>query len=152
MLAVDLNSIVEKTLTILNVDLKDSRFTICCDQLPTIYGHPERLVSLFQNLITNAIKYRAVDRDCRINISVTEKKEDRIVLCVEDNGIGFDNKYNEKVLKIFQRLNTKNGVEGIGVGLSICAKIMKMHKGEISIESEEGVCTKVFLAFLNHEI
>lgn len=152
MLAVDLNGIVEKTLAILDGNFRDSKFTISYDQLPTIYGYPERLISLFQNLIANAIKYRAADRDCHISISVTERNEKTIILCVEDNGIGFDNKYNEKVLKIFQRLPTKKGVDGMGVGLAICAKIMKMHKGKISIESEKGTCTKVFLAFLNQEI
>lgn len=149
---VDLNSLINKTISIIDTDLKDVKFSISCDQLPTIYGYPEGLISLFQNLISNAIKYRDEDKGCQISITIAKQNHEELVICVEDNGIGFNNKHNEKVLKMFHRLPTKNQVQGVGVGLSICAKIMKMHKGKISIESQEGIYTKVFLSFVNQNI
>lgn len=92
---------------------------------------------LFQNLLSNAIKYRHKDRNPLIKISAHE--EDRFWLfTVEDNGVGVDPRYEDKVLSLFKRVPGNNGVEGTGIGLPQCKKIVEQHQGELWFESEFG--------------
>lgn len=105
--------------------------------LPTVSGHHEELVRLFQNLIDNAIKYRAPERSPRIEITA---RFDRpfTVITVADNGIGIDPDYFERIFVIFQRLHRHPGYEGTGIGLAICKKIAEQYGGRIWVESASG--------------
>ncbi|MBN1819489.1 MAG: PAS domain S-box protein [Prolixibacteraceae bacterium] len=103
---------------------------IIIDELPEILGDLNLLKQVFINLISNAIKFTGTVPEPAIKIS--GKEESKIVqITIEDNGIGFDNKYGEKIFEVFQRLHTVNEYEGAGVGLSIVKKIVEKHDGKI---------------------
>ncbi|HMQ47246.1 MAG TPA: ATP-binding protein [Saprospiraceae bacterium] len=131
---------LEEILDIVKFNLSDeltqSQATICYDGLPCVRGHKSSLVQLFQNLISNAIKYRS-DALPHIHISckpITSGWEFQ----VKDNGVGLDVKYQNKAFFPFQRLTDDLNLPGIGIGLSICKKIVKMHKGDIFYTGVEG--------------
>jgi len=109
---------------------------ILCGPLPTVVGEPNLLKQLFQNLIENAIKYRR-EVSPRIQISAMPTPG-RIRFSVEDNGIGFDPKFVDRIFQMFQRLHHKEQYEGTGIGLAICKKVVEQHGGEIWAESEPG--------------
>lgn len=100
------------------------------------------MVQLFQNLISNAIKYRG-EQSPKIYISA--KREDKQWLfCIKDNGIGISEKHLDKIFIIFQRLHTHQEYEGTGIGLSIAQKIVHQHNGNIWVESEIGTGTTFY--------
>jgi light-regulated signal transduction histidine kinase (bacteriophytochrome) len=105
--------------------------------LPVISGYATELKQLFQNLITNAIKFRKKETLPEIYISV-HKNENYWQFAFKDNGIGIEEKYNEKIFAIFQRLHTRTEYEGSGIGLSHCKKIVELHKGRIWVNSTPG--------------
>lgn len=133
--SVDLKQIIEEILTDHELIIKDTNATVVYDEMPTIFGLKVELKQLFQNLINNGLKFRKENTAPRIEISVEEQSE-YWLFSVKDNGIGMDQKYFERVFIIFQRLHNKNDYQGTGIGLSICKKIVDMHKGKIWIESE----------------
>lgn len=104
----------------------------------TIKAYKYELFKLFQNLVTNAIKYVAKEVKPKVIIGV-EEQIDRYIFSVKDNGIGIEEKYFEKIFEAFKRLhsNTKN-YSGTGIGLAYCKRIVELHKGEIWLESEVG--------------
>ncbi|MBN7816304.1 ATP-binding protein [Algoriphagus pacificus] len=124
-------------------------------ELPKLTGERFMLRQLFSNIIRNSIKYRSLDKSPMIKISSPESIdwEDQEAemeyhyLIFEDNGIGFDQKYSKSVFNIFTRLHGNSEYTGSGMGLALCKKIMQHHKGNIKAESQEGVGTKIFLAF-----
>ncbi|EMR03285.1 sensor histidine kinase [Cesiribacter andamanensis] len=93
------------------------------------------LRSIFANLLTNAMKYRSPERECRVKISSWAEK-DKVVLEVADNGIGMPKGYQNKVFKMFTRMHTH--VDGSGVGLYIIKRIVDNANGQIEVESAEG--------------
>ncbi len=94
------------------------------------------MVQLFQNLISNALKYRS-ERTPEIEIGYNDEST-YYIFYVKDNGIGIDSNYFEKIFIIFQRLHSKAAYPGTGVGLSICKKIVEKHGGKFTVESEPG--------------
>jgi PAS domain S-box-containing protein len=129
----DLDGIIESSKTIIKVE-----------ELPTIHLFQTELRQLFQNLITNAIKFKKEDEDCQINISCENNGSGKYTFCVADNGIGIDEKYHEKVFYIFQRLNDSKSFEGYGIGLANCKKIVELHGGKIWIKSEVNKGAKFY--------
>jgi two-component system, chemotaxis family, sensor kinase Cph1 len=109
---------------------------ICIDSLPTVYGDPEQILRLFENLIGNAIKYRGKNIP-EIRISASHR-EDAWVFSIEDNGIGIDSRYHIRIFDMFQRLHSASEYEGSGVGLAACRKIVQRHNGQIWVESQAG--------------
>jgi signal transduction histidine kinase len=105
--------------------------------LPTVNGDPYQLRQLFQNLIENAVKYHRPDIKPLIKIH-GEVIDGRHRISVEDNGIGFEEKYLEKIFQPFQRLHRKNEYSGTGIGLAICKKIIERHGGTITAKSAPG--------------
>ena len=103
------------------------------------------LRQLFQNLISNAIKFTQPNTQARIHISV-EEKPDSWVFCVADNGIGMEPKQLEKIFVIFKRLHTQSRYPGTGIGLANCRKIVELHNGEIWAESEPGQGSRFFFS------
>ncbi len=103
--------------------------------LPSVIGNRSQLVQLFQNLISNAIKYKSADKQPTVEVSV-EEKDTEWQFCVKDNGMGIDPKYFEKIFIIFQRLQNKENYSGTGIGLAIAKKIVEKHGGKIWVESK----------------
>lgn len=103
-------------------------------KLPTIIGDSEMLEQVFINLISNAIKYSSKEKRQKIEISSKENAGE-FIISIQDNGVGFDEQYENKLFKVFQRLHGDADFEGTGVGLALCNKIIKVHHGEIWAES-----------------
>jgi signal transduction histidine kinase len=113
------------------------------DDMPQYWGDSLRLLEVFQNLLENAIKFMGDQPESRIRISAVQN--DNEVICkVEDNGIGIDPRYHDRIFNLFERLNPE--IEGTGIGMSLVHRIIKAHGGTISVESagEQQGCTIVF--------
>lgn len=135
--SVDLKTLVEEILAVLEPLINESKAEIRIDNLPTILGDPIGLGQLFQNLITNAIKFRPSDKHPIIHI--TSSLEDRFwKITVQDNGIGIDIKYHNVIFTPLKRLHSESEYKGTGIGLAICKKVIKHHGGSIWIESDVG--------------
>jgi two-component system, LuxR family, sensor kinase FixL len=135
----DLGSIVESVLEDFNLAILEANAEIVYGDLPPVLGDETHLRQLFQNLISNSIKYRA-QRPLVLHLGARPEGE----LCwftVSDNGIGFKQQYADKVFGMFQRLVSRNEYPGTGIGLAICAKVVENHGGTITVESEPGVGT-----------
>lgn len=100
-----------------------------------VIGNSSELARLFQNLIGNALKYRAADRLLRVTVS-WQRADEGWVVSVADNGIGIAPQHQQDIFKIFRRLHTRKEYDGTGIGLSICQKIVKTHGGRMWVESE----------------
>lgn len=128
--------LLQNVLADLQAKISDSQAIVTIKNLPEIINIDENLFRLlFQNLISNAIKFMPKNSIPQINISSKIKKDD-FIFCVSDNGIGIKKEYHEKIFKIFNRLHTRNDYEGTGIGLSLCKRIVEGHEGIIWIESE----------------
>ncbi|MCX6268093.1 MAG: PAS domain S-box protein [Bacteroidetes bacterium] len=134
---VDCNKIVDAVLGDLDDSIKGSSAKLTVQELPTFIAFETELRLLFQNLLVNAIKYQKKDIIPEINISA-ESREKEWLFSIRDNGIGMDEKYNEKIFIIFQRLHNRNQYEGTGIGLAHCKKIVEMHGGKIWVQSTPG--------------
>lgn len=130
----DCNKVVQDILVLLEKIIQETRCKVHVDKLPEIQAYPE-IFSLFQNLISNAIKFRKKDSSCLIWIAA-ERYEKGWLFRVEDNGIGIDKIYHERIFIIFQKLHTKKEYRGSGIGLALCNKIVELHGGKIWVESE----------------
>ena len=97
------------------------------DPLPTVPGEPTLLTALLQNLVGNAVKYRSPDRPCRIRISAEQRGDDWL-LTVDDNGIGVEPQYADRIFTIFQRLHLRDQYGGTGIGLALCRRIVDFHR------------------------
>ncbi|WP_173977987.1 sensor histidine kinase [Magnetospirillum sp. UT-4] len=106
--------------------------------LPQVMAAPIQLQRLFQNLIGNALKYRAADRPPRITVTVAREPDGMWRFTVADNGIGIEPHYFERIFGIFQRLHTRDQYEGTGIGLALCRSIVEHHGGRLWVESEPG--------------
>jgi len=108
---------------------------ISIGEMPLIKGDTFQLVSLFENLLDNALKFTSLERLPDITISAVEK-DGKYIFEVKDNGIGIDYKFHKRIFAIFQRLHTRSEYDGTGIGLAVCKKIVERHGGEIWVESE----------------
>lgn len=135
---VNLNEVIQDILSNLKVSIQETRAEIKYESLPTIYGDKEQLTSLFQNLVGNAMKFKKDSETPRIIIGKIIEKEPCTHLFVQDNGIGIDSKYFQKLFLIFHRLNTSQKYPGTGIGLALCKKIVERHNGRIWIDSTPG--------------
>ena len=130
----DTNHLIEMACSDLEIGIKDSNAKIIYDNLPIIYCEPSQIVLLFKNLIGNSLKYRSREDPV---ITITCKDFfNYLIFCVHDNGLGVDQKYHEVVFEIFKRLNSD--IEGTGIGLSLCKRIIEKHNGKIWLESDKG--------------
>ncbi len=123
---------------------RDIELSIC--ELPIIKGDITLIYFLFQNIISNALKFTRPIPKTLISIDY-KSYTNYIELYIKDNGVGFDPAYSNKLFKPFERLHSQNEFPGTGLGLSICKKILYKHKGNIFIESELNVGTTVILRF-----
>jgi PAS domain S-box-containing protein len=134
---IDCNSLVQEVLSDLTMAIQDSRAVIHIDALPAILGYTTEMKQLFQNLLSNSLKFRKRGEPAMINVSVVPKEE-HWQFSVTDNGIGIEEKYWERIFVIFKRLHTKNEYEGTGIGLAHCKKITELHSGKIWLDSTLG--------------
>jgi signal transduction histidine kinase len=133
---VDSHAVLGEALRNLAAAIKENLALVINDDLPTVRADATQLSQLFQNLIGNAIKFRSADLP-RIHVSACDLGRDWR-FSVEDNGIGIDTQYAEKVFVIFQRLHTRLEYPGTGIGLAVCKRIVERHGGRIWFESEPG--------------
>lgn len=116
--------------------IAETKAVITHDPLPTVMADSTQLMQLFLNLISNAIKFRSQETP---QIHITAKRlDDAWLFSVQDNGIGIDPQFSERIFVIFQRLHTRDEYQGTGMGLAICKKILECHRGKIWVESELG--------------
>ncbi len=134
---IDCNQVVQQVLNDLTMAVQESGAVIHIDRLPVISGYATEMKQLFQNLISNSIKFRKPGQPAVISISATPAEE-YWKFKITDNGIGIEDKYWERIFIIFQRLHTKNEYEGTGIGLAHCKKITELHNGKIWVDSAPG--------------
>lgn len=134
---VDCGDIVREVLESLQLSIAETGAKIQILSLPQVMGNYMMLVTVFQNLLSNALKYHHPDLPPVVTLTAKRKSEEWI-FCVEDNGIGFDMAYKDEIFLIFRRLHKKPAFPGTGLGLSICKKIVESHRGRIWAESEPG--------------
>lgn len=140
---VDLNEVVKIALSHLTNRIAENKADVSYTTMPVIMGDNFQLIRLFQNLIDNAIKFKAKDRNPQIKISVEERATD-YVFGIHDNGIGIEDKFYNRIFVIFQRLHTRNEYEGTGIGLAVCKKIVERHGGEIWVQSKQNEGTTFY--------
>ncbi len=141
---VNLCSVVASVIDDLQERVDAAAASIEVGALPTIRADPTQMRQLLQNLLANALKFRAEGRRCQIRIHARERvpsddaEATRWELCVEDNGIGFDEGYAERIFAPFQRLHSRNVFEGTGIGLAIVRRIAERHGGSVRAEGRTG--------------
>lgn len=133
---INLQDAVSEAVSNLEAQIKRSRGKIEILPLPFIKGDRFQIVQLFQNLISNALKYARKNETPKIKIRSRQNGNVMWDLLVEDNGIGIDPKYFHKIFKPFERLHSGDQYSGAGIGLAICAKVLIRHKGSIQVESQ----------------
>ena len=131
---VDLNITLREIFKDFEILIQEKKATFTIDPMPVINGNPVRLRQLFGNLISNALKYSRSNVPPHVQIRHV-KENDQNVFHVKDNGIGFDDKYKERIFGLFERLHTKDRFPGTGIGLAICKRIAELHNGFISASS-----------------
>lgn len=147
--AVNLNQITQEVLSDLEIRIQQCDNCVTVSELPTIDADPVQMRQLLQNLISNALKFHYPGQTQLIKV-YSQKLENTenttrgssslewLEIIVEDNGIGFDEKYLDRIFNVFQRLHTRSEYEGTGMGLAICRKIAERHGGSITGKSTLG--------------
>ncbi len=139
---VDLSAIVDEVLDTLTLHIEESNSTIIRDRLPIISGDPLQIRQLFQNILSNSLKYRDkhIQHEIHIDYLGTIKDNDGTWerISISDNGIGFDNDAGQHIFDIFERLQIGKEIEGTGIGLAICKKIVTRHGGAIVATGQQN--------------
>ncbi len=142
---VDLNRVIREVMLDLELRLHETQGQLFISTLPVIDADPSQMRQLFQNLITNALKFHCPGIPPVVRVSIanqppqpTADGAQMVSISVEDNGIGFEEKYTDRIFQPFQRLHSKNQYEGSGIGLAICRKIVERHGGSITAHSQPG--------------
>ncbi|HDZ14457.1 MAG TPA: PAS domain S-box protein, partial [Pricia sp.] len=158
-LTIDLNLAFEKVLDDLSEKIEETHAKITIPELPNIHGTEFQLEQLFNNIMSNALKYKKHDEPPIITVSseiLPFNKIDKsfnltpskyVVLTIADEGVGFEPEQSENIFRLFQRLHQKNAYEGTGLGLAICKKIVENHEGHITAQSEPGKGTRIQVYF-----
>lgn len=139
--------LVREVMSDIEVLIEESAAHIEVGDLPTIEADPIQMRQLFQNIIINSLRFHGEENPI-VKIyakpgSVCREGDDRpegkvYQIFVEDNGIGFDEKYLDRIFTLFQRLHSRSAYEGTGMGLAICRRIVERHKGRITARSTQG--------------
>lgn len=136
------DAIVNEVYKDLSTLISESKAAITNDPLPEIHADAGQIRQLFQNLIVNAIKFRKQNAIPKIHIHAKDLDASTCLFVIEDNGIGIEKKYFDRIFEMFQKLHSHHEYAGSGIGLSICKKIVEGHGGEISVDSEPGKGTR----------
>jgi PAS domain S-box-containing protein len=146
---VDTREVLAQTLQNLTITLSNGHAEVVSDDMPTINANRLMINQVFQNLISNAVRYAHPERDPVIEIKV-EKRQYDVLFSVKDNGVGFEEQYADRIFGIFQRLHPEKS-SGNGMGLAICKRIIEKQGGRIWAESELNVGTTFFFSLPNLE-
>ena len=136
--AIDLKVPIQKAVLDLQESFVAQDCHIVMDEIPVIEADPVQMEVLFKNLISNSIKFRRPEESPFIRVSYDYPDDHSVLIKVQDNGIGFDERYKDRLFKPFSRLHGKSEYPGTGMGLAICDKIVKRHGGKIDAKSEIG--------------
>jgi signal transduction histidine kinase len=158
----DINEILEELISDLELLITEKNASIQIDKFPRMEVIPGQISQLFQNILSNSIKFSKKEVPPRIQIIVerTNRQEieghasdtgDYCRISVIDNGIGFNEMYKEKIFTMFQRLHSKEAFEGTGIGLAIVKKIIEKHHGIVSVRSREGEGTNFTFVLPLHQ-
>jgi light-regulated signal transduction histidine kinase (bacteriophytochrome) len=146
---VDTEAALAHALSNLRSALEESRAEVTQDALPAVLGNGAQIAQVFQNLVSNAVKFRRAECVPRVHVSA-ERQDGTWRFGVRDNGIGIDPQYTERIFVIFQRLHTRAEYPGTGIGLSICKKVIERHGGRIWVDSKPGEGTTFFFTLPHH--
>ena len=147
---VNLSEVAREVVSDLEARIEQVKGRVEVGPLPVIEAEPLQMRQLMQNLIGNALKFRRPEEPPVVNVNAQvingtrpragdgAPEEPMVQLSVADNGIGFDEKYLDRIFNVFQRLHTRNEYEGTGMGLAITRKIVLFHGGEITAKSKPG--------------
>lgn len=136
---VKISNIIQEVLSDLEVRIEKTGGTVLFDNLPVIYADPIQMRQLFQNLVGNALKFHKHSENPVVMVRCIHSATEYCRIEVQDNGIGFDQEFAEKIFAPFQRLHGKSSLyEGTGMGLAICKKIIERHGGSIVAKSIPG--------------
>ena len=164
-------AVFREVLQDLEVAIEESKAIIQCEDLPTIEASPVLMRQLFQNLLSNSLKFRAIDRPPIVKVQAIDVPDQTpivgwpeqalpganlpgaIRLTFSDNGIGFEAKFHRRIFGVFQRLHGRSEYEGTGVGLAICRKIVERHSVQVWAEGRlgEGATFTVILPRAAHK-
>lgn len=132
----DCSTALKRALANLEGAIRESGAKVTYDELPALIAEPTLLVQLFQNLISNAIKFRS-EKPPDVHVHA-EQHDDEWVFAVRDNGLGIGPEYAQRIFVLFHRLHGRSAYPGTGIGLAICKRIVERHGGRIWVESEPG--------------
>ena len=134
---IDLNDVVREVILLCQKQIKETKAIVRFKNLPSLVSFRTPLRQVFQNLLSNSVKYHIKGKPPEVNISA-EETETHWQFAISDNGIGIEAEYFKTIFVIFQRLHNKDEYSGTGIGLAVCKKIIETLGGKIWIESEEG--------------
>ena len=151
--SVDINNVIKRVHKDLELLIKEKNARIVLHNMPVVFGIQGQLNQLFYNIIHNALKFSRKNVDPLIHINASYIRHDylqtshekELTLTITDNGIGFEQKYTEKIFGMFQRLHDRHTFEGTGIGLALCKKIAENHNWKIRANSTSGIGTTIEL-------
>ena len=132
----DCNSVLGQVIANLSLTIEQNNDIITNDDLPTVMADESQMQELFKNLVGNAIKFRS-EHAPRVHVSA-KQNGNKWLFSVQDNGLGIDPQFKDKIFLIFQRLHSKEEYPGTGIGLAICKRIVEHHGGKIWFDSDVG--------------
>jgi len=141
---VDCNAVLQHVQEDLADRIAALQAKVSVGELPTITGDADRLYQLFFNLVGNALKFQRPGERPAVTVTALTQGA-TTVFCVEDNGIGIDDKHRTRVFDAFLRLHDESRYEGSGLGLAICQHIVEQHHGRVWVESELGSGSRFFV-------
>lgn len=137
---VSIPKLMKEVLSDLHVSVSEKNALIVCENLPEVMGFQTELRMLFQNLVSNAVKFTPAASQPKVLITGSEDVNNWYIE-VKDHGIGIPEEYHDKIFAIFERLHSREEFAGSGIGLATCQKVVQHHGGEISVESKPGFGT-----------
>ena len=140
----DLSEALAEAMSVLKDRIQETGAVLTVDALPVVRGEEAQLAHVFQNILSNALKYRKEDLAPHIEITA-RRRQDECVVSVRDNGIGFDPQYAERIFGLFKRLH-KDEYPGTGLGLAICQRIIERYGGRIWADSAVGEGSTFFFS------
>lgn len=141
---VDLDKVIDVVKLNLGESIREHDVRLTAEHLPKVQGCDSLLIHFFQNLISNAIKYRKAGVNPVIAI-VGQEKKNKLIVAITDNGIGIDEQFHQEIFKPFKRLHRKSEFGGSGIGLATSKRIVDIHGGKIWLNSEQGVGSTFFV-------
>jgi PAS domain S-box-containing protein len=135
---VDLTTVACQVMADLDARLRETRGRVLVNSLPVVQADSSQMRQLLQNLLANALKFHPKDTPPEVTVTSSPLGNGMVAITVSDNGVGFDEKYLDRIFRPFQRLHSRADFEGSGMGLAICQKIVQRHGGEITARSQPG--------------